>query len=106
LWEYTPSTKTWANRSPTNNPSGATPSTGESQVARITSGTFAGSYIYHRGTTSPQVTYLYNPTTNVYTTLQSGSGPAASSYMTWDPVAVKIVARMAQSQVIWHGVLD
>lgn len=104
VWTYDIPTKVWVNRSPTGVPSETSACCPEQLVVSLTSGPLAGKFLYHQtghsGTVAAAKDFLYDPVANAFTVLPSvGTGPRNLAYMTWDPIAQKVVA--SASDGIW-----
>ena len=97
VWTYAIPTRTWSNRNPAVAPREPNACCPEQLVVYLTSGPYAGKFLYHQtahsGTVAAAKDYLYDPVANAFTVLPSvGTGPRHLAYMTWDPVVQKVVA--------------
>jgi hypothetical protein len=115
IHRYAPLTQTWTVVSPTGLPTETESNSAEMPVAQITSGSWAGKYLYHQtshstATSGTPADFLFDPATDVMTALSSsGSGPARNCYLTWNATAGKVVAwAYASGSVlnIWQGALS
>ncbi len=117
-WQYNPETTVWSNMASSNIPTEtAMRATGVKDHVYISSGPFAGTYLFHQPVTqaSPacqtatRKTYTFSAQNNAYTELtNSGGGPKCSVYLGWNESAGKVVAwsEGAGGVEIWTGVLS
>jgi hypothetical protein len=118
IWEYDVLTRTYTNRTPASGmPVEATDTSRfapELNVIQVTSGPFAGSYVYHQTShlTASDFAkdYLYDPVANAIRPLTStGTGPTRLIYAGWDAATNTIVAwgyNAVGGGQIWYGVLQ
>ncbi len=118
VWLYDIATKAWTQRpTPAGQPADmASSSAGDKDHVLITSGPLAGRYLFHLTTRNncngPTSDYLYNATTNTYTTIATmGVGPGCADHLVWDVSAGRVVAWAANGSgsgliSVWHGVVQ
>jgi hypothetical protein len=117
IWFYDVLTKSISKRTGTQNtPSdSASLSTGAKDHVLITSGSYAGQYLFHRTTrdlscVGSTTDFLYNSSTEKYTQIpSSGGGPTCAAHLAWDATAGKIVAwsRSASNAAsVWTAVVQ
>jgi len=97
IWEYRVPTRTWTNRAPSGLPADVDGASPEQSVAAITSGPYAGKFVYHQtahmASGSVGRDYLYDPVANKMTALKTeGLGPDKFVFLTWDANAQRVVA--------------
>lgn len=99
VWQYDVPTKTFTEQTVTATPSDTASSSAEQDHTYITSGTYVGTYFYHKpqrlGTscTTGDTTagYTFNSTTNTYAAITvNGIGPRCLVYIQWDATNNKV----------------
>jgi hypothetical protein len=112
VWTYDIETQgPWVNREAIDAPSEGPSDSPEQLVVALTSGPYAGDFIYHQtahndtdgGDTAD---YLYRPSTNTFTLLNTtGTGPEKLSQLAWDDGEEAIVAHENGEQ-LWQAVVS
>jgi hypothetical protein len=112
IHRYNPWTQVWSERVFTGMPTETASGSAEMPVFQITSGTYAGQYLYQQtshttaSSASPPVAYLIDVILQTFTALSStGTGPARLCFGVWDPLEeVGVAWSYAAGSVlnIWH----